>query len=284
MEIFYKILSYLFSTLLGGGLIFYLFKTYFSEKIKQSIKNDYDVKIEKLKGEISQNYSLINSILSTQNQNNLAVQNERINAIKVLWENYLLIKSELAIFIYFEHKENEKEIELLFSHLLKNELINKNFFNLLNTILNTDKFNKSNEHFTKIKNNIPFLNEKIIKYIEILNNFYIRLYLFYSTTINNVIFLKWEDDKLLNQILQESLEDAEYNYLMSLSNNKIMTYVNIIEKKILFEINKIIEGKIIFHNNIDNIKLLNNISNLSEIINLNKIIDNQSDICNKSKH
>lgn len=42
----------------GGGLIYFLLKTYLTEKIKGEIKNHYDLKLEAAKGEIKHEYDI----------------------------------------------------------------------------------------------------------------------------------------------------------------------------------------------------------------------------------
>jgi hypothetical protein len=107
-----------FATLAGatsGGLVYFFSKTYFIERIKQSIKHEYDNKLENLKGDISRNQSILNSILTSQNQTYQVGQNERLTAIKSLWTNYLTIRNMLDIIYTLDDVLSEEEFDALFT-------------------------------------------------------------------------------------------------------------------------------------------------------------------------
>jgi hypothetical protein len=246
----------LFSTLLGSGIIIYLTKTYFSEKIKQSIKNEYDEKIEKLRGDINQNHSLINSILNTQNQNNLAVQNERINAITVLWNNYLKLRKQINKICIIDFGLTKEELSNLFTKDWKGN----DYLEIELKQISLDNFAESDDYLLSIEEVRPFLNESLWLNLFFLAQFYVRIIFIYSKASKERKFTHWINDEFLVSHIKTNLTEVEFKLVINSKFNNTKLLVQIIEQKILFEINNILEGKIIFNISIDNIKLLTELS------------------------
>jgi hypothetical protein len=259
MEIVYTILSYLFSTLFGGGIVLYFTKTLIKVKIKESIKNEYDTKIEKLRGEINKNHTLINSILTSQNQNNIAVQNERINAIKVLWSNYNKIIEEVSKLYFLDFAFKSEDLNKIFSINLED----KSLKNEILKIIDINKINETNIYFKNIENERPFLNDHIWINLLILKQFYFRIIFFYDKNFKKNHFNHWKEDDLIQVLCKKYFNEEELEIIINTEFDNTYKFVQIIEQKILFEINNILEGKIIFNISIDNIKLLTELSILN---------------------
>jgi hypothetical protein len=157
MNIYIDITIATLSGITSGGLVYYLTKTYFTERIKQSIKHEYDDKLEKLKGDININQSILSTILTSQNQTYQVGQNERLSAIKVLWIDYLAIRNSLDLISAWDDVLLEEEFDTLFTDKWQgNDLVSTALDSL--SLDKLSELGKSVENIEAIR---PFLNEKI---------------------------------------------------------------------------------------------------------------------------
>ncbi len=223
----------------SGGLVYYFTKTYFTERIKQSIKHEYDDKLENIKGDISKNHSILNSILTSQNQTYQVGQNERLTAIKSLWTNYLTIRNSLDLISTWDDVLLEEEFDTLFTDKWKgNELVN----NSLKSI-SLDKLSELGKCVENIEASRPFLNEQIWVNIIYLRTFCGRIIYLYHKGRTEKKIKHWKHDTALIKVVKESLTEIEFKFIMSANIATAKAYRSFIEQKILIEIHNIITGQ-----------------------------------------
>lgn len=240
MNIYIDITIATLSGAASGGLVYYLTKTFFTEGIKQSIKHEYDNKLEKLKGDINRNQSVLSTILTSQNQTFQVGQNERLSAIKVLWTHYLTIRNSLELISIWDDVLYEEEFDTLFTDKWKgNDLVNKS----LNS-LSLDKLSELGKSVENIEAIRPFLNEQIWVNIIYLRTFCWRIIYLYQKGNQERNIKHWKHDNALIKVVKDSLNDNEFNFIMNTKMAAAKAYRSFIEQKILTEIQNILTGQI----------------------------------------
>ena len=139
-----------------GAAYFYI-KLYLSEKIKNSIKHEYDGKLEGLKSEFSRNNSILSSVLNSQNQGLQNGHNERTLAIKIFWDQYINLRQSLTEIVMFDSILTENEFNNLYTSATGgNGSVEKAINNIPYDRLIV--INDSKKEVEKVR---PFLNEKL---------------------------------------------------------------------------------------------------------------------------
>ena len=223
------------SSLLGSGILSFIFKTYFSERIKRF----YDEKIENLKGQINLTNSIVEKTINSLENTNQITQQERVIAIKEFWKNFLIIKNLVSEIIHFDRILLESEFNSIFTPQWNgNQIIPKTL----------EKFKNSNvfETFSNLEKETeklrPFLSEGLWSNFLYLKTFHGRLVYIYCIGSVERETKYWKNDRALLKLVEDSLSKDEIDTVMKTNIGSASLYQNIIEQKILNEINKILTG------------------------------------------
>lgn len=231
------------ATLFGGasgGFVYYLTKTYFAERIKQSIKHEYDDKLENLRGDITRNHTILNTVLNSQNQTFQSGQNERLSAIKTLWTNYLIIRNSLVVVNSIDDILLESEFNALYTNQWQgNDLVDKT----LQTI-SLDRLTELANAQATIETIRPFLNEQIWLHIIYLKTFSGRIIYLYHKGSKERQIKHWKGDTALLKLVKDALTENEFQFISKTNISSVKTFQNFIEQKILNEIHNIITGQV----------------------------------------
>ncbi|SMC52717.1 hypothetical protein [Pedobacter nyackensis] len=215
------------------GIIIFFFK----EKIKASIKSDYDHRLEGFKNELSKNQNFISKILDSQNHGYHLSQTDRIAAIKVFWENYLMIREYLTAISSIDGFMTVKETNEFF--------IDDRSLPLIST-MQTD-LNKSIQLLKQYQNNIeairPFINDRIWFQIVFLVTFLGRISYLYNLNFKNRNMQHWRLDAPIIDLLKKHLSEKEYDYITKNELAGIYKVISFVEQKQLAEIYRIINGR-----------------------------------------
>jgi hypothetical protein len=231
------------ATLFGtasGGVVFFLSKNYLLERIKGHIKNEYDSKLENLRGEIGKNNMVISSVLSSQNQGYQIGHQERILAVKELWTNYVLIRESLGSIHIWDSVLLENELNTLYSPDWTGNNVVENSLGLVSQDIISDPLETSKK---KIENLRPFLNEHLWALIVFFVAFNSRIIYLYTTNREKRIFRHWKSDTYLVSLVKDILTVEEFNLIQNSNSKTIISVQNFIEQKVLFEISKIVTGQ-----------------------------------------
>ena len=240
MNIYIDITIATLSGAASGGLVYYLTKTYFTERIKQSIKHEYDDKLETLKGDINRNQSILSTILTSQNQTYQVGQNERLSAIKLFWIYYLTIRNSLDLISTWDDVLYEEEFDTLFTDKWQGDDLVCNSLNSLSL----NKLSEITKSVEKIEEVRPFLNEKIWVNIIYLKTFCGRIIYLYHRGTKERNIKHWKHDVAIIKIVKDSLNENEFKFIMNTNIAAAKTYRNFIEQKILTEIKNILTGQV----------------------------------------
>ncbi len=222
----------------SGGLVYYLTKTYFTEKIKAAIKSEYDNKLENIRGDINRNHTILNTVLTSQNQTFQVGQVERLNAIKALWTNYLTIRNSLVEINFIDDTLLESEFNTLYtSEWQGNDLVEKSLQSISRNKL-TDLANAQDA----IETIRPFLNEQIWFNIITLRIFSGRLIYLYNKGSQERQIKHWKNDMALWKWAKNALTEEEQMTLLETKISSIKVFQNFIEQKILNEVHNIVTG------------------------------------------
>lgn len=236
-------LENIITSILSGGfagiIISLITKTYFVEKIKQSIKSRYDEKIENLKGQINLNNSIIEKSVNSFDYINNLTQEKRIEAATVFWQNFLVIKELISTIIKFDDILLENEFNDYFTPSWNGNQIVPHYFKKLK---DSDALNQLNEIEKKIENLRPFLNEALWINFLFYKIFYGRVIYIYSIGSEDYKTKYWKNDKALIDLLKKSVSVEEYDNIISKKMGSLSLIQNLVEQNVLNEINKILIG------------------------------------------
>lgn len=115
---FIEILAAMLPSFLGGGLVVFIAKNWFLERLRGGIKNEYDNKLEQLKADLvarnskeleeikaslTREIAVISAVQKSFGESHTAYQSHRTHAIKALWEALLYVRNNSpGIFIFVD--------------------------------------------------------------------------------------------------------------------------------------------------------------------------------------
>ncbi|HTC00105.1 MAG TPA: hypothetical protein VK705_05435 [Ferruginibacter sp.] len=246
------IINIAISTIVGGGssiLVVYLFKTYFTEKIKGSIKSDYDKQLEVLRGELSTSQSVMNNVLLSLNQGIKASQAEVIIAIKNFWKNYLILKNQLNPLIGTFDILFENEIKELYTQSSNGN--SEKILSKINLKENLDTLQNIQQVIEKYR---PFLNDDIWFNYAFLRSFTGRIIRETIYGIEKEKIEYWKESAALHELLIKRLTKDEFQFVMDRKWGSLRALQDIIEQKILLQLSNIISGKAAADNTLNQAK------------------------------
>ncbi|SFI76175.1 hypothetical protein SAMN05421638_1027 [Kaistella treverensis] len=225
----------LITSFLGSGLISFFLRTYFTERIKKI----YSEKIENLKGQINLTNSIVEKTINSLESANQITQQERVLAIKEYWNNFLILKNLASDITYFDRILLEDEFKSIFT---PNWNGNQIIPNTLKKIADSEIFNKYSILEKDTEKLRPFLSENLWVNFLYLKTFNGRIVYIYSIGSVDYETKYWKSDKALRKIAEDSLLKNEFETVMNTKIGSASLYQNLIEQKILNEINKILTG------------------------------------------
>jgi hypothetical protein len=220
----------------SSGVVTLLVRTFFTEKIKSSIQNDYNVKIENLRNELQNKSSILQSVLSSQVQTYQGGHEERISAIKEFWNKYLELRNNLSKISEVDEILTESEFNERYGESTEDiddfEQSMRDFHRTMNE-LSGDQVEKTR----------PFLSENLWANFILLKTFQGRLRYLY-TPIKNKKIKHWKTDGALTSLIKRGLTEEEFEYIQRIDRGSIKYVKFFIEQKVLSEIQKIVTGQI----------------------------------------
>lgn len=256
------ILKFLLSAIVGGGVVLLALKTFIIEKIKSSIKHDYDLKLENFKNEISKQNSIINTVLLSHNQGYQDGNAERILSIKLFWINYLKIKNSIYMISLNDSTLLESELNTLYTSEWSGNSVTENEFKQITY----DTITKNNEIFIEVEKLRPFLSEELWLNFTFLDKFCGRITLIYKRGSDNRKFVHWKKDVSLYTTVMNNLTSEEFHHIVNLKSDSVKAVLSFIEQKVILELTKITTGQVAADNTYNQ---------ALKLIELSKVIDNK---------
>lgn len=208
-----------------------------ANKLKIEWRGEQEEKIELLRAEITREHSIFTAILNSSSSIHKLSQSDRIEAIKILWENTLKLR-DLSAFP-----------ALFFDNLFENEY-NQSYnketrMSGLNSLSSDSLFDKASTIFNNVEKYRPFLDEQLwnLFHIHYILSFRVVLKLIEGRDKKNII--SWDKDKYIRLILDRAFTDEDRKSIPvpPKNMNPLKPTIGLMEQKILFEIFKMASGE-----------------------------------------
>src|SRR5690606_6036682 len=141
---------------------------------------------------------------------------------------------------------------------------------ILEKLKESNIFNEYDEIEKNIERIRPFLSEEIWINFLYLKTFNARIVYVYSIGTADYKTKYWKNDKPLIKLVEDSLSIDEKNTVLNAKIGSVGLYQNIMEQRILMEINKILSGHYTSEES------LNRALEINKLLNFNKIRDRKS--------
>lgn len=250
------IIAYLGGSVVLTVLILKFFGRFFFETVADKWKIEWnreqEEKLERLRAEITREQSIFTATLNSHSSSHQFSQSDRIEAVKVLWDNILKLR-DLILFP-----------GVFFDSLLENEYNQIYNNNTIMNGLNSLSFNSLDDRtiWNNVEKHRPFLGEQLWNLYHI---YYILVYrvvfkLIEGRDKKNIV--SWNKDEYLRLILEKAFTDEERKSIFSPSKNMnpLRPTIDLMEQKILFEMLKIISGELAAENDLANARKLQEIT------------------------
>lgn len=233
----------IFLTILLSIVVSYL-TTYFREKAKNNAKKEdigeiTDI-VEGIKGKISKEISVLTNLITVTSSSYQTAHKMRLDSIISSWDIILTIKERISDINVIYSILTEKEIENIYKIESKG---NSNMRNILKNISHAELVKTLNQitvNFDKIR---PFLGEELWKKIYIFRAFVLRVYHLTIEGIKNKKITNWIYDDNCMKLLLNILNIEETDYISTLTFDNLGTAIDLMEQKILNDIQKILSGE-----------------------------------------
>lgn len=235
-------------TVIISAIIYFLFQK-ISERININWQEKSNLKLEKVKNQLSSKNQLINNLLNFQNSNFNLSHEKRLIAIGEIWGNINYSKKKIPSSLSFIFNIlTENEIENLLTTTPPNDQVQF----IVDDLYKFDKYEYFNDpHYNSDKIDIirPFAGEELWLSFETYKAFLGRLaYKIHDDIKINNKLTHWHNDSSIMLILKNYLTDNELNYIIENKMNSLKLVINLLDSKILFQMNNIISGSLATEN------------------------------------
>lgn len=256
MELKDLILQVIGSTVLSGGLVYLLIKTYLTERIKASVKNEYDRDIERLREQIRSGELIATSSIGIQSQGALETHKERLKAIQSVWDGYLKVRDSVLSVSSWDSSILESEFaSLLSGREIKQAAMVKNLLQDADAAVDTNY-----DLYNEVSRTRAFLNERIWR---IFSTYYVaktRVHYLYSQGCRNGVIKHWRHDTAIRELLERNLTLEEVNTVYQKELGGLTMLASVIEQKLLGEFHRITTGRDAADNTLEQAKRLADLS------------------------
>lgn len=220
------------TTVLATGLSTF-FSKIFLNNLSIEWKKQADLEIENVRSELNEETDRLLAILKNSSDIHSLGQNERLKAVKNLWENVIKIrnlnKSTSYIYTILSPEEYNKK--------LNNDFVK----DILETIPEIEQLAvETNEIMIETEKYRPFLNEYLWGLFSVYNAFSTRLTYKLKENSKKKNIKVWYEDDGLNYLMKTFFSYEELNSIELESQNSIKFVIDRMEEKIILECGKII--------------------------------------------
>jgi len=214
-------------------------------------KNNFSIKLAKIEAKSSERETFSSNFSNTANVS----QEKRIESIGEFWITILELKECLS-----------NTGQLMISILTENEM--KNFFHnniykykFIEEVNDPKLHTRFSELLRKAEKERPFIGEKIWLDYTLFLGFIGRSIYIFEQSIKKGELIFWLDDKYPEEILFKYLEKSELDLIKSNKSSSFKYTLEILEQKILKEIDNTLSGK---RSSVDSIKLARKLTDLNK--------------------
>jgi len=227
---------------IGAALTFSIayFSNLFAKKVQLNWQKLADQENEKVKGDINRNNSIIAALLGQHGQTNQKVLDKQIESIQKAWENVLKLRSSVPGVVALSYN-------IFSDDELENGILDEDRGRgILGDLVNDISIKEITE-LSAIQNEMrklrPFLSHKLSLQLFVYGAVLGRLVFILSDSYKKGKVKVWRKDSGLKQLLQTVLNEKEIGHIYSLNIQGFDIVVDLLETKILNEMNFIISGQ-----------------------------------------
>jgi len=241
-EIIYRLDNWTIIKLLGGlatilSLIIAFFSNLISVRFKEATKFIYDNKLEGIKGEISKNNNILNSITGDYFSSTQKLLDKKIAAYDLLWKSILQTRKSFPEGIYLIHQillDTEFEKTDAYSSIANNSKIGP-VFNSYDRDTEISKLFKNIDELDLFK---PYFSDYSYKLFYVYRALIGRItHKFLEDYQISKIYL-WKKDIHLDEILKIILSKKELDYIKNQKIGSLPALMDLLEFKFLQEYKK----------------------------------------------
>lgn len=234
----------------AGGVVVWLSKNWLSERLKNSIKHEYDAKLSIINNELKLQSELqmvqfksaiekesekIKFATSSMNESQKIVISRKLDGLDAIWKGVIDLRQQLPGVLTFmdyipdEHHntiKKNRDMESLFNDLSM-EKINQIF----------------SSNYRDIELTRPYIGEFLWTLFQSYRGFLLQICLKFEFAKKNNDIEVWYQDPTVLQFIQSSMEEDEYNEMQATLTGKMGWVQRKYESKILSAISVIMSGK-----------------------------------------
>lgn len=214
-----------------------------SERLNNKWKQNSDIKIDQLRNDFNRKNTILNNLISFQNTSFNHSQEKRVIAVEIIWSNINYLKSKIPsplgiIYNILTEKEIDEFLESDSTNVQITSMKNE-----LNTFNEYEYFNELSETTKDIFKQRPFLGEELWLSYETYKAFIGRLiYRIHEDIQVNKKISHWHNDSSIMIILETYLNTDEINFIKNKKMGSLNTTLNLLDTKVLHQMNSIISG------------------------------------------
>ncbi|MHA4740587.1 hypothetical protein [Dyadobacter sp. MSC1_007] len=211
------------------------------ERMKTSWNHSADKKLESLKGEISQNNSIVLSLIGQSGQSRQKIVEKQIESVQVLWECTKNISRLVPAMI--SHVNNILTHQEVASGALKHTRRGSSYEEDILQIDKVKYFNEAFENLELLQSLRPFIGPQLNLLVTAYNAMIGRMVYLLMNAAETEKVVTWNADSGMIQIFESALTKQEVEFLKNGRGvNGFNIIVDLMEQKILSEISKLISG------------------------------------------
>ncbi|MBW8360733.1 MAG: hypothetical protein K0M56_00950 [Kaistella sp.] len=222
-----------FSLILIGLLKF--FSDYFLKKLNSSSDHFYNKNLERIKGEILKNNTLLTSLTENHLSSSQKILDKKIQSYDILWSTILKIKESLPSGVSIVHKiliDSEITDDNAYKRFSTNPLIGK-LISSYNGDLEMNKIIALGNPIYQIR---PYLSDTAFNLFYTYHGVVGRLCYKFLEEYSKERIYNWKTDPATKQLLKTTLTESEINYINSINIASFDTLLELLEYKILVDL------------------------------------------------
>ena len=215
------------------GIAAYLLRTWFAERIRQSIKHNFDLDLEQYKSRLNEVGARHGALHAAANAALIEGQRvsaeRRIKAADTMWREMMRVREKTSTALTMLDILRPEEYQLFVTRSDLNAVVPK--FEDLSALASPD--------FEQVR---PFLGEKLyamgISYKAVLG----RIWYLLQRDVENGRVIPWFQDIGIQRLLCQILTTEEMGQFKELKNSRVTWTRNVLEQKLLYDLRNVIAG------------------------------------------
>jgi hypothetical protein len=218
----------------GGGLVIFLAKNWFLERLRGGIKSEYDQELERLKAALSKEATIISAVQKSFGESHTAYQTHRIHAIKELWEAILHVQRHSPNIFTFLDVLLPSEFD---------EVLSTRPFQTFSDVSFEDISKMTSDKAMEAQNHRLLTGEYLWSLFSAYLALSARIAMLFKTGREKSNVVAWYMDSGCISIVRSVCTSSEFAEFEQQQHGKIIWIRNLIESKFLLASSRILSGQ-----------------------------------------